>query len=81
MTNSALYKNAQLQSQSQWYIANGATVDTIVNALKTKGPFTTYLDGGTSIFQGYSSGIINNTCCYKQLNHAVLTVGYGIDGN
>jgi C1A family cysteine protease len=53
----------------------------MVSALQTKGPFTTYLDGGTAIFQGYTSGIINNTCCYTALNHAVLTVGFGIDSN
>lgn len=40
------------------------STSTMVSALKTYGPFTTYLDSASSIFQGYKSGILNNSCCW-----------------
>merc|ERR1712048_913484 len=38
-------------------------------------------DGGGSAFQGYSSGVLTGSCG-SQLDHGVLTVGYGtLNGN
>ena len=42
--------------------------------------------GDDQIFIGYKSGIINNTCCggwnnqgTLEINHAVVTVGWGVE--
>merc|ERR1711879_1112044 len=44
------------------------------------GPVSIALDGGGSAFQGYSSGVLTGNCG-SQLDHGVLTVGYGtLDG-
>jgi C1A family cysteine protease len=50
----------------------------MIDALSA-GPVVTHLDASSAIFQGYQGGIINNPCCYSTtVNHAVLTVGWGI---
>ena len=54
----------------------------IVNSLTTLGPFVTYINGISSYFRGYTTGILNNPCCWANtVNHAVVTVGYGITSN
>ena len=41
-------------------------------------PLIVRLSANTSYFQGYKTGILNNTCCYTTLNHAVAAVGWGV---
>jgi C1A family cysteine protease len=77
---SNLQKNVVAKTYTFTKTSGGVNVQTMVGKLSL-GPLVTYIDGGTAIFQGYKSGIINNTCCYKTINHAVLTVGWGIDGS
>lgn len=42
----------------------------------------TQISASSPYFYGYSSGILNNQCCFesKTLNHTVLTVGWGVEG-
>lgn len=74
---------ALLASASYLLNTSGIAVGTIVNTLNIS-PYTTYLDASTTIFQYYTSGIINNSCCWSsttgQLNHSIITVGWGITG-
>lgn len=46
------------------------------------GPLNVWIRADTTVFQYYSSGILNNSCCLNGnllLNHVVVLVGYGID--
>merc|ERR1712078_306539 len=55
------------------------SVDAMMSALQL-GPVSIALDGGGSTFQGYKSGVVTGNCG-SQLDHGVLTVGYGtLDG-
>merc|ERR1712183_81198 len=55
------------------------SVDAMMSALQL-GPVSIALDGGCSAFQGYNSGVLTGNCG-SQLDHGVLTVGYGtLDG-
>jgi C1A family cysteine protease len=76
----SLQKNVVVKTYTFTKTSGGVNVQNMINALSL-GPVVTYIDGGTAIFQGYKSGIINNTCCYTTINHAVLTVGWGINGS
>jgi len=42
-----------------------------------KGPLAVGIDGGTSGFMNYKSGVLTTKC--SQDNHAVTLVGYGVD--
>jgi len=56
------------------------SVDAMMSALQL-GPVSIALDGGGSAFQGYKSGVLTGSCG-SQLDHGVLTVGYGtLNGN
>jgi len=46
------------------------------NALAGR-PLSVSIEADKSCFQLYSSGILNNTRCGTNLDHAVLTVGWG----
>ena len=50
--------------------------DAFYNLLKT-GPLSTVIDAGTREFQSYKSGILPTSKC-KELNHAIVAFGYGI---
>jgi len=41
------------------------------------GPVSVAIEADTSVFQSYSSGVIDSTGCGTQLDHGVLVVGYG----
>jgi len=59
------------------YYKSGSCTATVVNGLLQKGPQAVGIDGGTSGFQYYTSGIFTGAC--SDDNHAVTLVGYGID--
>jgi len=46
--------------------------------LLTQGPISVGIDGGTSGFQFYTSGIFSGAC--TENDHAVILVGYGVSG-
>lgn len=60
------------------------TAEEIIALMKARGPVIVSIDGGAYDFGWYvidSSvpNIINDPCCGYQLNHAVLTVGWGVE--
>merc|ERR1711909_97040 len=56
------------------------SVDAMMSALQL-GPVSIALDGGGAAFQGYKRGVLTGSCG-SQLDHGVLTVGYGtLNGN
>jgi C1A family cysteine protease len=63
---------------SNYYKAGSCTA-TIVNSLLQKGPQAVGIDGGTSGFSNYKSGVFTGTCSND--NHAVVLVGYGVDAS
>ena len=59
-----------------------ADVDSIKNAIKTVGPVSIAINAETKVFQTYKSGIITESDgCPTKIDHAVLAVGYGYDGD
>ena len=44
-----------------------------------KQPITVEVDGGSSVFKFYSSGVITSTDCGTSETHAVVAVGYGTE--
>lgn len=68
------------------YQEGGIPIDTLVYKIENSGPFLTYIYASSTMFNSYSSGILNNSCCYTgngasgSLNHSVITVGWGITG-
>lgn len=52
-----------------------------LKAAIAKGPTSVTIEADTSVFQGYTGGILNSKACGTQLDHAVTAVGYGTDGN
>lgn len=73
---------AKVVSRASWKPSDNLSVAQIVQRLESGGPFVTYVDGFTTMFMGYKTGILNNPCCFGgRVNHGVVTVGYGITGN
>jgi len=59
------------------YYKSGSCTATVVNTMLQKGPLAVGIDGGTSGFWYYTSGIYTGSCSND--DHAVTLVGYGID--
>jgi hypothetical protein len=76
--NSATASNAYPVGTVTWYSATN-NPSAYVNGLKN-GPILVYIEADSLIFQGYSSGIINSSCCYAgYLNHVLVLVGWRVD--
>jgi cathepsin L len=43
----------------------------------SKQPVSVTVEADTSVFQGYTSGILNSSACGTNLDHAITAVGYG----
>ena len=52
-----------------------------IKAALQEGPVSVLLDGGSTDFQHYTSGILDDIKCGSNLDHAVLVVGYGKDAD
>lgn len=53
--------------------------DAMVAALNTKGPLSVGVDA--TYWSFYSKGIYDSSCSSSRMNHGVLLVGYGVEGN
>ena len=54
------------------------------DALKTAvaiGPVSIAIEADKSVFQSYSSGVLDSSACGTNLDHGVLVVGYGADSS
>ena len=50
-----------------------------MKAALTNQPLSVLVEADTTVFQHYTSGVLDSTECGTQLDHAVLAVGYGTD--
>ena len=50
-----------------------------MKAAITQSPTAVSVDAGENVFHLYKEGILNDVSCGLNLNHAVLTVGYGVE--
>ncbi len=63
------------------YVSNVNTVQRysasqLMSAIAT-GPVSVTVEADTSVFQGYTGGILNSAACGTSLDHAITAVGYG----
>jgi cathepsin L len=59
-----------------------ADTDSIKAAIKDHGPVSIAINAETSVFQSYKTGIITEADgCPTKIDHAVLAVGYGYEGD
>ena len=54
--------------------------DALKNAIAI-GPVSVAIEADTTVFQSYTSGIINSSRCGTTLDHGVLAVGYGTENS
>lgn len=47
----------------------------------SNGPVSIAIEADTSVFQHYTGGVISSASCGTNLDHGVLVVGYGTDGD
>ena len=53
----------------------------VLQAAVAKHPVSVAVDASNEVWQLYRGGVIDSPTCGKQLDHALLLVGYGIDSN
>jgi C1A family cysteine protease len=51
----------------------------LLTALANIGPIALHVDASSSEFQMYKTGVVNTRSCFKQINHGVTGVGYGVE--
>ena len=59
------------------FVQSGSS-DALLNAIAQQ-PISVALDAGSSVFQGYQSGVVNSEACGTSINHAVTAIGYGVE--
>ena len=72
--------------KKHWCKVTGWTDITKNNQMEMKtavadGPISVAIEADTSVFQFYSSGVIDSSACGTTLDHGVAVVGYGKNGN
>ena len=80
--SSCMYDESKGVTNTTGYGQVSGDVDSIKDAIKTKGPVSIAINAETKVFQTYKSGIITESDgCPTKIDHAVLAVGYGYDGD
>lgn len=51
----------------------------LMQALAHVGPLAIAVDASSDAFQNYQSGVFDDISCTREINHAVVLVGYGTD--
>merc|ERR1711953_1321676 len=57
------------------------TGETDLEAAVARQPISVAIEADQRVFQLYKSGVLEDDACWRNLDHAVLAVGYGIDGD
>ncbi|XP_021071348.1 LOW QUALITY PROTEIN: cathepsin Q-like [Mus pahari] len=63
------------------FVALPESEDVLMDAVATKGPIAAGLHVVSSSFRFYQGGIYHEPNCTSSVNHAVLVIGYGSEGN
>merc|ERR1712046_65795 len=58
----------------------GHTEDALEAAVSGQ-PVSVAIEADTRVFQMYTGGVLDDAACGQKLDHAVLAVGYGVDGD
>jgi len=80
-------KNGQCQAAGKAAAVHVDAVNTVakhdaaaLRAAIAQGPTSVTVEADQSVFQRYTSGILNSSACGTQLDHAIAGVGYGSEG-
>ena len=74
--NSSLGKvNVKTTNNVKFPILKGKVA--ALKAAIAQGPTSVTVEADTTVFQQYTSGILNSSACGTQLDHAITAVGYG----
>jgi len=57
------------------------TEESDLEAAVTRQPISVAIEADQPVFQHYTSGVLSDDACGQNLDHAVLAVGYGVEGS
>ncbi|XP_052012976.1 cathepsin Q-like [Apodemus sylvaticus] len=63
------------------FVALPENEDVLMDAVATKGPVASGINVVYSSFRFYKTGVYHEPRCKRAVNHAVLVIGYGFEGN
>ncbi|XP_031214494.1 cathepsin Q-like [Mastomys coucha] len=63
------------------FVALPVDEDVLMDAVATKGPIATGINVVSSSLRFYNTGVYYEPRCKRIVNHAVLVIGYGFEGN
>merc|ERR1711971_596827 len=58
-----------------------ATTESALEAAVARQPISVAIEADQRVFQLYKSGVLGDDACGQNLDHAVLAVGYGVEGD
>jgi cathepsin L len=67
-----------VMNTESWYYVTARDTNALKTAIQT-GPVSVAIDASANSFQSYSRGVYSD--CGTRVDHAVLAVGYGMDGD
>jgi C1A family cysteine protease len=71
------YSPSSAGAQCTGYKTVASNEASLLSAVATVGPVAAAIDASRPTFLSYSGGVYNDATCSKNVNHAVLVVGYG----